>query len=80
VAACVAHVPLGSVVPGLTFPQVPFVPPVSAFEQAWHCVLHALLQQKPSTQLPDWHCVGDPPTMQAAPCVSLSVHWCVALQ
>jgi len=49
----VAHVPLGSTVPALTLVQVPFAPPVSAFEQAWHCVLHALLQQKPSTQKPD---------------------------
>jgi len=57
----------------LTFSHVPFASPVSAFEQAWHCVLHAVSQQNPSTQLPVWHWSAAP---QAVPCVSLSTHWC----
>ncbi len=38
---------------------------------AWHCPVHAVLQQKPSTQKPETHCFA---SVQAAPFASLAVH------
>ena len=48
--AAAVHWPAGAAVPGLTFAQVPFVPPVSAAEQAMHVLVHAELQQNPLAQ------------------------------
>jgi hypothetical protein len=44
-------------VPVVTSPHVPFVPPVSAAEHAWHVPVHATLQQKPFAQKPVSHVV-----------------------
>ena len=49
-----AQLPSGSVLV-LTLEHVPLTPTLSAAEQAWHVPLHAVLQQKPSTQLPLLH-------------------------
>jgi hypothetical protein len=35
--------------------QVPFAPPLSALEHAWQVLLHAVSQQRPSTQNPVVH-------------------------
>jgi hypothetical protein len=55
-APWVAHVDIVfGVAPAPSDPQMPFISPVCAFEHAWQPLPHALLQQKPSTQLPIWH-------------------------
>jgi hypothetical protein len=42
-------------VPVVTSRQYPSATPVFAREHATHVPVHALSQQKPSTQFPDWH-------------------------
>jgi hypothetical protein len=49
-AALTAQTPRGSAIPFVAVAHVPFVPLVSAAEHAWQAVLHAVSQQKPSTQ------------------------------
>ena len=51
----------------LTGEQTPSAPVDLAAEQAWQVPVQAVLQQKPSTQKPDWHCVA---LVQATPCGS----------
>ena len=64
-AAAPAHSLSGSVA-AVTFVQVPFAAPVLAALQALQSPLQALLQQKPSTQLPVPHSFV---ALQAEPCV-----------
>jgi hypothetical protein len=45
-----AHWPVGAAVPALMFAHVPLALPVRLSEQAMQVEVHALLQQKPSTQ------------------------------
>jgi hypothetical protein len=62
-------------------------PCVAATSHAWHCPVHAVLQQKPSTQKPVSHWS---PAVQAAPIAALSehepdtqlplTHWSLAVQ
>jgi hypothetical protein len=52
--------------------HVPLGPTLRAAEQAWHTPPHALLQQKPSMQLPLVHWLPVP--VQAAPCAFFAVH------
>jgi hypothetical protein len=75
-AALGAHSLCGSLPAGID-PHVPFDPPVSAALHALHVPLHALLQQKPSTQLPLVHWLA-PPHMLPLP--SLATQWLVASQ
>jgi hypothetical protein len=66
----IAHWFFGSV-PEVTALHVPFGWPVSAFEQARQVPVQALLQQKPSTQLPLWHWWFAP---HAPPCATFARH------
>jgi hypothetical protein len=65
------HSVSGSVL-AATLPHVPLATPVLALEQAWQVAPHALLQQKPSMQLPLGHWLPVP--VQAAPCAFFAVH------
>jgi len=65
------QLPSGSVLV-LTLEHVPLTPTLSAAEQAWHVPLHAVLQQKPSTQLPLLHWLPVP--VQAELCAFFGVH------
>jgi hypothetical protein len=60
-AACAAHCSAGSGWPAGTGPQVPALPDNA---QDSHDPVHAVLQQTPSAQKPDWHSDVDE---QAAP-------------
>jgi hypothetical protein len=71
-AGCIAHCPLGSIVPPITVPHVPLEPLVSDPLQDWHLPLQVLLQQKPPTQNPDWHSLA---VAQMVPFVSFIKHW-----
>ena len=53
-AAAAVHSLSGSV-PVVMLPQTPLTPPFFAAEQAWQRPVHAVLQQKPSTQKPLEH-------------------------
>jgi hypothetical protein len=53
--AVATQTPRGSVVPLVTLLHIPFVPPVSAAEQAWHAEVHAESQQNLSAQEPLAH-------------------------
>jgi hypothetical protein len=57
--------------------HVPLAPTLRAAEQAWHTPLHAVLQQKPSTQLPALHWLS---RVQADPCAFFSAHVRPAVQ
>jgi hypothetical protein len=61
---------LSGSVPFVMLLQVPSVPPVSAAAHASHDPLHALLQQKPSTQLPLPHWLD---AVQRAPLALLHI-------
>jgi len=64
---------LGSALPTVTFAHVPFGIPVMALEQAWHCPVHVLSQQKPSTQVSPL--MQLPVPVHALPWPSRPVQW-----
>jgi hypothetical protein len=71
-AAVTAQRPRGSGLPFVASAHVPFVPPVSALEHAWHAPVHAVLQQTPSTQNPleHWFC---PPHVAPSACFTTQI-------
>jgi len=71
VSAVTTQMPRGSLSPLVTFTHLPFMLPVSAAEQAWQAVLHAELQQKPSTQKPSAHWLA---ALHVAPGIPFCVH------
>lgn len=77
-SADAAQTPLGSIVPAGTVVQVPLL---AVNVQLWHCDPQAVLQQTPSTQLPDWHSCS---LLQLLPLLSLPqlplTHWLGARQ
>jgi hypothetical protein len=67
--ACAEHSLSGSV-PAVMGPQVPSAPPpFLAIEHAWQRPVHAVAQQTPSTQKPDWHCADVEQGLPSPDCV-----------
>jgi hypothetical protein len=85
----IAHGSLCGLVPLFAGPHVPSATPASfsIAAQATHVSVHAVSQQKPSTQKPVWHGLH-PATLQSAPaavshaeaCAFCGVHNWAALQ
>jgi hypothetical protein len=70
-ASFTAHWSRGSGLPSITGLQVPFATPVKPVKQAWQALVHAVSQQKPSTQKPLTHSSAAP---QSAPFAAFGTH------